>query len=67
MPPDSSDPKPPSARPCPLCGKPAHPRHRPFCSRRCAEIDLGRWLKGTYRIPDEEPTDEGEEEMRNRD
>ena len=36
---------------CPVCGKPAEPRFRPFCSRRCADVDLGRWLTGQYRIP----------------
>ena len=62
MSPDSSDPKPPAARPCPICGKPADPRRRPFCSSRCADIDLGRWLKGHYHIPGEEPPEEGGEE-----
>jgi uncharacterized protein len=49
-------------RQCPICGKPAVARHLPFCSRRCADIDLGRWLKGTYAIPasEEEETEEGE-------
>jgi len=36
---------------CPICGKPTEPAHRPFCSKRCAEIDLGRWLKGAYAVP----------------
>lgn len=36
---------------CPICGKPAAEPHLPFCSRRCADIDLGRWLKGGYAIP----------------
>lgn len=36
---------------CPICGKPPVPRYRPFCSRRCADIDLGRWLTGSYVIP----------------
>lgn len=36
---------------CPICGKPADSRLKPFCSRRCADIDLGRWLKGGYAIP----------------
>ena len=36
---------------CPICGKPAVEETRPFCSRRCAEVDLGRWLTGQYRIP----------------
>jgi endogenous inhibitor of DNA gyrase (YacG/DUF329 family) len=41
---------------CPLCGKPAVDKFRPFCSTRCATIDLGRWLGEKYAIPtDEEP------------
>jgi uncharacterized protein len=54
-----SDVNPSSAeRACPTCGKPADPKHRPFCSARCQMIDLGRWLKGDYRIPsDERPED----------
>ena len=40
-----------SAARCPVCGKPTDPAHRPFCSKRCAEIDLGRWLKGAYAVP----------------
>ena len=36
---------------CPICRKPADPAYRPFCSRRCADVDLGRWLKGSYAIP----------------
>ena len=36
---------------CPICGKPAADELRPFCSRRCADVDLGRWLTGQYRIP----------------
>lgn len=39
-----------SAR-CPVCGKPSDPAMRPFCSRRCADVDLARWLRGDYRIP----------------
>ncbi len=38
---------------CPICGKPVAPEHRPFCSRRCANIDLGRWLGGRYAVPGE--------------
>jgi endogenous inhibitor of DNA gyrase (YacG/DUF329 family) len=40
-------------KPCPICGKPAVARYKPFCSARCADIDLGRWLKGSYVIPGE--------------
>jgi len=59
---------------CPICGKPVEPtaeaqtaeaqtaearKYRPFCGRRCADIDLGRWLKEGYRVPtDEAPTEE---------
>jgi uncharacterized protein len=35
---------------CPICGKP-RPDYRPFCSRRCADVDLGRWLTESYRDP----------------
>jgi uncharacterized protein len=37
--------------PCPICGKPAAAATRPFCSRRCADVDLGRWLSGRYVVP----------------
>jgi uncharacterized protein len=36
---------------CPICGRPTERRWRPFCSRRCADVDLGRWLRGTYAVP----------------
>ena len=39
---------------CPICQKDSDPKYRPFCSRRCADIDLGRWLTGAYAIPAEE-------------
>jgi len=45
---------------CPICGKPGVPGHRPFCSKRCADIDLGRWLKEGYRVPTDEAPDDGE-------
>ncbi|MBI1688113.1 DNA gyrase inhibitor YacG [Methylorubrum rhodesianum] len=41
----------PGAAPCPICGKPASPETKPFCSSRCADIDLGRWLGERYVIP----------------
>jgi endogenous inhibitor of DNA gyrase (YacG/DUF329 family) len=53
-----------SPRPCPICGKPPTPQNRPFCSARCAQVDLGRWLKGSYRIPTEEALDEGDGDER---
>jgi endogenous inhibitor of DNA gyrase (YacG/DUF329 family) len=36
---------------CPICGRSVADEFRPFCSRRCADVDLGRWLTGQYRIP----------------
>ena len=51
--------KPPN---CAVCTKrPVDPAYRPFCSKRCADIDLGQWLKGGYAIPavdNEETTDD---------
>ena len=50
---------------CPICRKPADPTYRPFCSRRCADVDLGRWLSGGYAIPtDETEDDEAERPVR---
>jgi hypothetical protein len=43
-----------SGQRCPACGKPAVAEFRPFCSRRCADVDLYRWLSGVYRIKTEE-------------
>ena len=39
------------AKPCPTCGAPAMHETRPFCSKRCADVDLGRWFQGAYAIP----------------
>jgi endogenous inhibitor of DNA gyrase (YacG/DUF329 family) len=38
---------------CPICGRPSQNDYRPFCSRRCADVDLSRWLRGSYAIPGE--------------
>ena len=43
---------------CPICDRPTDPGYRPFCSRRCADIDLGRWLTGRYAIAAEEEASE---------
>ncbi len=51
-------PLPAARRRCPICGKPAAARHLPFCSPRCANIDLGRWLKGNYRVETEEQSED---------
>ena len=51
---------PPEPRTCAVCGKPQDAKFRPFCSKRCADVDLGRWLKGNYVIPGQ-VTDEGDD------
>ncbi|MGE3830125.1 MAG: DNA gyrase inhibitor YacG [Parvibaculaceae bacterium] len=38
-------------RPCPICAKPSQQKYHPFCSARCADVDLHRWLGGNYAIP----------------
>lgn len=48
---DKDAPAPRSGKPCPICGKPAVEKYRPFCSKRCADVDLNRWLSGAYAIP----------------
>jgi endogenous inhibitor of DNA gyrase (YacG/DUF329 family) len=48
-------------RVCPICRKPTVDRYRPFCSARCADVDLGRWFTEAYRIPGE-AGDEAEED-----
>jgi len=52
-----------SAGKCPICGKATEPQFRPFCSRRCADVDLNRWLTGSYAIPvvESEPDDPDED------
>ena len=37
--------------PCPICGKPSVASFRPFCCKRCADVDLNRWLSGVYAVP----------------
>ncbi|MEM8854596.1 MAG: DNA gyrase inhibitor YacG [Pseudomonadota bacterium] len=49
-------------KPCPICGKPSAQDARPFCSKRCADIDLHRWLGGHYAIPVPEDDTEGTDE-----
>jgi hypothetical protein len=43
---------------CPICRKPMVAAYRPFCSKRCADVDLNRWLKGIYAVPVTENDDE---------
>ena len=42
------------SKPCPECGKPSSPATAPFCSPRCRDVDLNRWLSGKYVIPGRE-------------
>ena len=48
---------------CPLCEQPAKAPHTPFCSRRCAQLDLGKWLTGDYTIPAHEAMEDSDVEM----
>ena len=52
---------------CPICAKETDTKYRPFCSRRCADVDLGKWLTGGYAIPDEETELEDKGEGRGED
>jgi endogenous inhibitor of DNA gyrase (YacG/DUF329 family) len=52
-----------SAGKCVICGKQQDPKYRPFCSKRCADVDLNRWFSGKYAIPaveGDEPDDESQ-------
>ncbi|TMK45385.1 MAG: DNA gyrase inhibitor YacG [Alphaproteobacteria bacterium] len=46
---------------CPICGEPASPEWLPFCSPRCRDVDLNRWLSGSYLIPGSEKDEEDAE------
>jgi uncharacterized protein len=56
---------PPTRKACPICGKATEERFKPFCSKRCADVDLHHWLSGSYAIPVTE--DEEEDEPREED
>lgn len=43
---------------CPICGATTEKRWRPFCSKRCADVDLGRWMTGAYAIPGEDAAED---------
>ncbi|MDF1710124.1 MAG: DNA gyrase inhibitor YacG [Paracoccaceae bacterium] len=42
---------------CPICKRNPDPAYRPFCSKRCADVDLARWFSGTYAVPSQDPDD----------
>ena len=48
---------------CPVCGRPTDDKYKPFCSRRCADVDLSRWLRGAYAIPDNTDSEDGGEDQ----
>ena len=43
---------------CPICGKPTQPAFAPFCSARCRDVDLNRWLSGAYRVETNDAPDD---------
>ena len=45
---------------CPHCNQPTQEAYKPFCSKRCADVDLGKWLGGQYSIPSPEPLSEND-------
>jgi hypothetical protein len=47
---------------CAICGRPRDPHYDPFCSKRCADVDLHRWLKGGYVIPGQDSTPREDDE-----
>ena len=57
-PPGSAQSKKGPEKPCPICRKPATEASRPFCSERCRNVDLNRWLSNSYVIPAAKDDDE---------
>ncbi|TCL96179.1 endogenous inhibitor of DNA gyrase (YacG/DUF329 family) [Rhizobium sp. PP-WC-2G-219] len=51
--------------PCPECGRPSHREHYPFCSNRCRDLDLSRWLTGAYAIPVSQDEDNPDDTLQN--
>ena len=47
---------------CPICARKTDAKYKPFCSRRCADVDLGKWLTGGYAIPAQAIDDENPED-----
>lgn len=42
---------------CPICDREPNAAYRPFCSKRCADVDLAKWLNGSYAVPSQDPED----------
>jgi endogenous inhibitor of DNA gyrase (YacG/DUF329 family) len=51
---------------CPICGKQVDEQFKPFCSARCRDVDLHRWLSGVYSVPVSEDSDEDGERSRDK-
>ncbi|MFZ2159537.1 MAG: DNA gyrase inhibitor YacG [Bradyrhizobium sp.] len=60
-PPKGAAPGKAGAKKCPICGKPAVEASKPFCSERCRDVDLNRWLSGSYVVPGKPEADEDAE------
>ena len=58
-----SDSASPPVIPCAICGKPRVEKFRPFCSKRCADVDLNRWFSGGYVVAGKEEEDEDGEKV----
>jgi hypothetical protein len=67
LPPANDNAKVKPAPACAICGRPRVEKYSPFCSRRCADVDLYRWLNGKYAIPAGEESDEESGEVRDED
>ena len=50
----------PNVPKCPVCGEPSQDKYHPFCSKHCADVDLGRWLKGVYVVHTNETPEDSE-------
>ncbi|MDP3694339.1 DNA gyrase inhibitor YacG [Bradyrhizobium sp.] len=57
-PPEKAGPGTAAAKKCPICGKLATEASKPFCSERCRDVDLNRWLSGSYVVPGRPEADE---------
>ena len=59
--------KPKTAPTCPICKRASEEKFRPFCSKRCADVDLGRWFNEDYAVPAVEPPDDWDGQIRDAD